>query len=406
MRIGKYKLTHYRKLLLIILILEIIINVGPLFMAKNLAHFLRALFVLLFVITFIKYKNNFLKFHKTCLYKDIIISTNLLLIWNVIIVLRGIFRDLSFREVFFALSQPTSCIAYIIPIFVFFKITEKSLTDFAKFSIISIICSMIFTIILAEKVFVSDLSLLLTYDEDLFYLYLGVSQLVSVSFIAIVFYWIRNNLKVKTRLFLWFAFFYGIISSLLLGRRSAALIPIIFLFLSFIYKLRSNKIYILILLLFISVSIKLYNTYESQLENFFPILFNRLTDDTRSEVEELFHKDMDFFSYIFGRGSTGLVDAGELGHRSMIETGYLNYILHGGVISLFLYIYILFMSALRGWFSKNKLAIAMSLYLFGQLAILYKSGNLSLQFSQLAIWICVAYCNNKQLRNSSFDIKV
>ena len=132
---------------------------------------------------------------------------------------------------------------------------------------------------------------------------------------------------------------------------------------------------------------------------------NRLEADTRSSVEYDFYRDMNLLDYIFGRGSEGLVYSSDWGKRPMIETGYLNMILHGGIIYLFLYLYILCVSAFRGLLCRDKLISSFSYFTIILIISLYPGGHLSFSLTTFSLWVCVSYCSNMELRSRTELIK-
>jgi hypothetical protein len=135
--------------------------------------------------------------------------------------------------------------------------------------------------------------------------------------------------------------------------------------------------------------------------SYFPILSDRLTDDTRSWAEDEFYKDFqdDTVSWMFGRGSLGEYYSPTYGMRGVIETGYLHLVLKGGLIEAFLFTALIVYATLKGWFcSKVKIVNAMSLFLLIQLPFMYMGSPVDYNLNNLAIWICVGCCCNKRMR--------
>ena len=83
-----------------------------------------------------------------------------------------------------------------------------------------------------------------------------------------------------------------------------------------------------------------------------------------------------------------------------METGYLDMILHGGILLLISYVYVLFMGFVRGFFmSRNKLINGMALFLLANIFLLYPGGHMALDFQAICIWLSVACCCCRRTRN-------
>ena len=91
-------------------------------------------------------------------------------------------------------------------------------------------------------------------------------------------------------------------------------------------------------------------------------------------------------------------------NRNVIETGYLQLILSGGVINLFFFLFFLTYSAILGFFrSNNVLCKAMSFYLLYHIIYLYPYGLPSFSLEYLIVWIFILYCNSREWREKSDD---
>ena len=139
----------------------------------------------------------------------------------------------------------------------------------------------------------------------------------------------------------------------------------------------------------------------------FSFLMSRLGDDTRSGVEHDLIRDMDAFSWIFGRGLYGTYyspTAIDSIHRGMIETGYLHMILKGGMINLTLYVALLLRTVYNGIFkSRNNLAVAFGYLALMYLVRLYPGGHINMTFEFCILWFGIAFCNYRRLYMASND---
>lgn len=173
---------------------------------------------------------------------------------------------------------------------------------------------------------------------------------------------------------------------------------------------RIVKYFILVLSL-LFLSLVLYSVAD-----YFTLLLSRLGDDTRSGVEYYLLKDLaqNFTDWIVGRGVGGTYycpignsDVIPL-NRGIIETGYLYYILKGGIIYLFSYVLILLIAFFKGFFfSKNFFCKGLSLFILYNLISLYPFGLPGFTFSALTLWISVVWCmKNSFLRKTDDEIWV
>ena len=139
----------------------------------------------------------------------------------------------------------------------------------------------------------------------------------------------------------------------------------------------------------------------------FSFLMSRLGDDTRSGVEHDLIRDMDAFSWIFGRGLYGTYyspTAIDSIHRGMIETGYLHMILKGGMINLTLYVALLLRTVYNGIFkSRNNLGVAFGYLALMYLVRLYPGGHINMTFEFCILWFGIAFCNYRRLYMASND---
>lgn len=149
----------------------------------------------------------------------------------------------------------------------------------------------------------------------------------------------------------------------------------------------------------------LFSMYANGMLDF---LISRIADDSRSSVVESFVQDMDTSSWIFGRGAAGtyydsLGIFNEIdGRRMEIETGYLNFILKGGIIYLVTYVLALSYAAFLGVFrSKNTFVRSFGYIIFISLLEIIPYGIPAWNFKYLSIWMGVAICLDSKFREMS-----
>ncbi len=178
------------------------------------------------------------------------------------------------------------------------------------------------------------------------------------------------------------------------------------------YFFQSRKKFILIYfaLLFFSVaavsSSRLF--YNVQNNKYIGFLYNRTDEDTRSPVELLFYDDMKPNDWIAGRGIDGEYFAPNIeenqvtNFRSVIETGYLQLILKGGLISLGLLLLITVPAIINGiFFSKNILSKAAGIWILQFIINLYPQNSVAFNLSYLLVWVSVGICYSKNIRSMS-----
>lgn len=145
----------------------------------------------------------------------------------------------------------------------------------------------------------------------------------------------------------------------------------------------------------------------------FNFLMERGEEDTRSGVEVWMYADMSPTDWVIGKGIKGkyycpivenINDIEGGGFRDNIETGYLQIILKGGVISLGLLLLIFLPAVYKGFFkSNNVLSKAAAMWIFLWIVYLYPSGGILFTMNYLLVWISVGICYSDKIRNLSDD---
>ena len=143
----------------------------------------------------------------------------------------------------------------------------------------------------------------------------------------------------------------------------------------------------------------------------FGFLVERGTEDTRTPVEDCFYDDMKPKDWLVGRGIMGdyfcpIVeeDSDIRGYRFTIETGFLQIILKGGLISLGLLLLVTVPAMINGiFFSKNILSKAAGFWILIWLISLYPANVATFSLYYFLVWISVGICYSKPIRNMSED---
>jgi hypothetical protein len=202
----------------------------------------------------------------------------------------------------------------------------------------------------------------------------------------------------------------SLIFSLIRARRALMFMTLSPIMLSYIlYLYDRKKMYLILLIPYLISAFYLVVGFKSiDINDFklFSLFSERLTEDTRTGVEEYFYKDMSTIDWIIGKGINGKyfcpnIDLGSLtNYRVMIETDYLNIILKGGIISLGLLLLIALPAVIKGLFySKNILSKASAIWILLWLIELYPANVSTFSLHYLIFWISIGICYSKHIRN-------
>ena len=203
--------------------------------------------------------------------------------------------------------------------------------------------------------------------------------------------------------------------------------------LSLIYVARRTGLVLLIGFIISSYFLNIWNKHKPLLFKLFPliitislfILFSfdefsrtlaknlneRIFEDTRSGVIEMFFIDMSDF-ILFGKGMNGTyfcpiggglqengIDYLKIFYRDTIENGYLQLMLSGGVIHIILFLLVLLPSAFMGIFkSCNKFTKACGIMILLWLLYMFGFGQPALSLGYILVWICIGICYKKSIR--------
>jgi hypothetical protein len=149
--------------------------------------------------------------------------------------------------------------------------------------------------------------------------------------------------------------------------------------------------------------VKLYNKDK---RSTFEFITERIDEDTRTGVEVCLYDDLTTKDWIIGKGMTGQyycpgIDNGTFNdYRSMIETGYLNIILKGGIISLVLLLLITIPAAILGiFYSNNLISKAAGIWIFLWVTNLYPTVVNTSALHYVLVWISIGICYSRELRD-------
>ena len=201
----------------------------------------------------------------------------------------------------------------------------------------------------------------------------------------------------------------SLLFSIYKARRGLSLIcGSILLFSYFLYLFNTKRVILIIYLSFLILISALYYTttiYKINNNKLLSFISKRGEEDTRTPVELYFYSDFKKTDWLIGRGINGEyfcpdIDQDQVtDYRSYIETGYLEFILKGGIIYLALYLLILIPAFFLGLFhSKNILSKAAALWIAVSLISIYPSIVNTFSPNYILVWVSVGICYSGKIR--------
>jgi len=225
-----------------------------------------------------------------------------------------------------------------------------------------------------------------------------------------------SNKKVNLSLF---ALSLSILSLTYLARRSGLITLLGFVAAGYLINRSSASSPKLFRLLPFIVIIAAFVLFNQNFENIKDMLFNklvyRISEDTRSNLFDMFFKQMKEHM-IFGKGMNATyyfpflgfeVDGvfyGKVEWRHIIENGWLQLLLTGGIVHIVLYVLVLLPGAILGFFkSANMFVKACSVVILLRMLDMFFYGMPSLNLPYILVWICVGVCYKTSLRKMTND---
>jgi hypothetical protein len=166
---------------------------------------------------------------------------------------------------------------------------------------------------------------------------------------------------------------------------------------------------VLSVFLVLIISYAAVKVYENNRKDTFSLITRRIDDDTRTDVERYFYRDFELKDWIIGRGINGQyfcpgVNDGERisVYRGVIETGFLQIILNGGIISLCLFLLIAVPAIFKGLFySKNLLSKAAGIWIILFFLYAYPGNPTIFSMNYILVWISFGICYSEEIRRTS-----
>ena len=318
--------------------------------------------------------------------------------WHLIMIFTGIKFDYSFFKYFF-FNLALGGIIYFAPLILLFPKNVYFLKTIFNVIIIFGIFYLIYDLIFVKALLNFNRSSLMS---------VGVVELSTdlsfpVGFLLLTYNYHSNKIKLLAAGVIVLTLFFAIIRA----RRGLILMSSGILISSYILYLFSSKRKFIILYLTILVGLlgamyasTLYKTNES----IFGFIMERGDEDTRTNVEIYFNADMKN-NWIMGKGIRGEYFCPDIepnqvtNYRNVIETGYLQIILKGGIISLALLLLMAIPAIIIGLFySKNILTKAAAIWIFLALISMYPTIVNTFSLRYLLVWISIGICFSKNIR--------
>lgn len=200
------------------------------------------------------------------------------------------------------------------------------------------------------------------------------------------------------------------------ARRNVSFSLLLYAVIAYIFtslsSLKKNVAKTLIVFLFsILTGLILLLNFDSLVSGVFNNMANRANEDTRSGVEGLFFADFSnapVTDWIFGRGMDGGYyqpmrneETGEVSdNRRVIETGYLNMMLKGGIIYDAVIILIMLLAIKRGFTKHNSVYKYISIILLTYFIDLYTTNPVcTFSVRSILFWFCISiFLNDQKIR--------
>ena len=196
------------------------------------------------------------------------------------------------------------------------------------------------------------------------------------------------------------------------ARRGLILMYSEFLFFGYLFYFFKSKSRIIILyftlLLTLLGFLYAFQLYKPTDNKIFGFLLEKGDEDTRTGIELYFYDDMKSKDWIVGRGIEGQYFCPDIeedqvtNYRKNIETGYLQTILKGGLISLGLFLLIALPAVIKGvFFSKNIFSKAAGIWVLLSIINSYPTIVNGFTLEYLLVWFSIGICYSSKIRQMS-----
>jgi len=208
-------------------------------------------------------------------------------------------------------------------------------------------------------------------------------------------------------------FIVGLLLSVLAARRSLTWTfgwaLIISVFVNYFDRSSNYLVKLRFIFTFLFAGFFIYFGFDYVEKNLLGNLNERLYVDSRSTVIEDFNNDMSSTDMFLGRGIGGTYnllqtdfifdfDEQRVDERNIIESGYLNLVLYGGYLYVFLLAVVLMKAIYNGFFrSNNMLSKISASYILIFLIEAFPAGVMMFNIRFYILWFCVVLCWNSNV---------
>lgn len=357
-------------------------------------HFISQLSLLLMIIGLIGIGYSYIRLIKVKIPSNYLsVVFPLFMVWQFYIILRGI-QNFNFEMLLNLLFSPYYFLHYLIPLIILIPAN----VFFAKriFNLFIILSLLLFFVFLLFR-------------NDILYTNLNFSEQTiwtlgtGAGFLLLT--WSYQNTKIRLLAFL--TVLLSLFVATVMARRNIMLTFSNFLIFSvFLVLLNSrqsirSKVYLLTAIILVTVIA--FNIFINYQDKLFSRISGHLTENTREIIYEAFVKDMTTKDWIFGKGFLGeyYCPGAEEGKdtRFIIESGYLQTILKGGIISLILFLSIAIPAVYLGIFkSRNIISRASGTIVLLWLIDMFPWGMPAMNIRYILLWTCIGICYSKEFR--------
>ncbi len=328
-----------------------------------------------------------------------------LLCWNVINIIISIFTSgLNLTRMF---GEDSYILNYLLPFLLLYNVKYVPLREIFKFAVVFEIFALVLIALNFQYIIMASNIQLITGSLEENSRMQSLAQIpIMWSIPAAILFFNYQLVQKKYLVISVMAFILAIAFSMAFGRRSTSAYGIVFLLAAFGFYMSYARIGFSKKMIFSFLVLLLVVVAISYVANHFQYLMSRGLEDTRSGVNDAFYADMKTMDYIFGRGLNGTyydplnVFDSIKNQRPGHETGYLNIILHSGLLFLIPYLLLCLRSAVKGFFSsRNLLVKSMAIYIFINCLMLILGSYPSFNLRFYILWIGILLCNSAYFRN-------
>ena len=326
-------------------------------------------------------------------------------VWLFGIMIRGVKLDyLTIKQLLF--DPSFGMFLYLVPFVMLIPVTPAFMTRLYRVIVILGVIYLIYDTIFIRQLLVRYQNV----RSQAMMEYFTQQLSLPAGFILLTFIYHKR----KINLFALFIVGLTFILSVLRARRGLMFMTFNILVFSFLFYQIANKVKVTTTIIsfffIIIIGYSSFAIYDSNRKETFGLITERMGQRTRSLVEEYFYRDLRTKDWVVGKGLNGMyfcpgVDEGTNNisiYRRVIETGYLQVILNGGLISLGLLLLIAVPAMIMGLFySKNMLSKAAGLWIFLFLLFMYPGTMTIFSLFYMIIWISIGICYSPRVRNMS-----